>query len=196
MRRVLTFVGIGCGGLLGLLVLFVACSALLGGGGDENKETASSEDEKKKGTSSKKEEEETVGIGQLLTVGDVQWTVTDANYTSQLVQQGVSPNMAKSEQGNFVVVDFDFTNNGNEAVTLDNESLALIDSQGRESKTSADTSVYVPRERRLFLERMNPGVAKQGTAIFQVAPDASGFRLQAGDAKMFTNENGYVELGF
>jgi len=43
---------------------------------------------------------------------------------------------------------------------------------------------------------MNPGVAKQGTAIFQVAPDASGFRLQAGDAKMFTNENGYVELGF
>jgi len=115
---VLTFVGIGCGGLLGLLVLFVACSALLGGGGDENKETASSEDEKKKGTSSKKEEEETVGIGQLLTVGDVQWTVTDANYTSQLVQQGVSPNLAKSEQGNFVVVDFDFTNNGNEAVTL------------------------------------------------------------------------------
>jgi len=192
---VLTFAGIGCGGLLALLLLFVACSALLGGGGDENQETASSEDKKKKG-SKQKAEEETVAIGQPLAVGDVEWTITDVRIANELVQPGLSPKNAKSTQGSFVIVDFNFTNNGSEVVTLDNESLALVDNQQRESKTSADTSIYVPQERRLFLERINPGVAREGTAIFQVAPDASGFRLQAGDAKMFTNENGYVDLGF
>jgi hypothetical protein len=195
---VLTFAGIGCGGLLALLVLFVACNAIVGGGGDDAKDTASSgegEDKKKKG-SKQKAEEETVAIGQPLAVGDVEWTITDARVANELIQPGISPKNAKSTQGSFVIVDFNFMNNGSEVVTLDNESLALVDNQQRESKTSADTSIYVPQERRLFLERINPGVAREGTAIFQVAPGASGFRLQAGDAKMFTDENGYVDLGF
>jgi hypothetical protein len=131
-----------------------------------------------------------------VSVGDVQWTVTDAKPTNQLTQQGVSSQLAKTEQGNFVILDFEFTNNGSDAVTLDNESLALIDSQGRSSKASSDQAFYVPRDKQVFLERVNPGVAKQGEAIFQVAPDASGFQAQAGDAKMFTDKNGYVDLGF
>jgi hypothetical protein len=95
-----------------------------------------------------------------------------------------------------VILRFEFTNNGSEAVTLDNESLALIHNQGRYSKASTDQAFYVPQDKQVFLERVNPGVAKQGEAIFQVAPDASEFRVQAGDAKMFTDKNGYVDLGF
>jgi hypothetical protein len=81
-------------------------------------------------------------------------------------------------------------------VTLDTESLKLIDDQERESGASPEQRFYIPNDRKIFLERTNPGVTKQGEAIFQVAPDASGFRVQVGDARMFTNENGYVELGF
>jgi hypothetical protein len=95
-----------------------------------------------------------------------------------------------------VIVDFDFTNNGNDAITLDNESLALIDSEGLESKPSSDSFFYIPENRRIFLERINPGVTRQGEAIFEVAPGASGFQLQAGDADMWSDENGYVNLGF
>jgi hypothetical protein len=42
---------------------------------------------------------------------------------------------------------------------------------------------------------INPTVTEQGQAIFEVAPDVTGFRLQAGDVKLFTKEIGYVDLG-
>ena len=188
MPRFLKFSLIGCGGLVILGVLFVGCLAVIAGSGDDSKETGSSD---KKG----KAEEQTVAIGQPITVGSVTWTVAGARQANQLVQQGVSRN-PKTEQGNYVIVDFAFTNDGSEAVTLDNESLKLVDSQERESGTRAELSSYVPQEQRLFLERINPGVTEQGQAIFEVAPDAAGFRVLAGDAQMFSNEQGYVDLGF
>ena len=174
-----------------LLVLFVGCLAIITRGGDSSKETADGE---KKGTS--KNEAEAVSIGQPVTVGDVVWTVTDARRESQLFQEGVSPQFAKTAEGTYVIVDFDFTNNGNEAVTLNTESLKLIDSEGRESGASPEQVFYVPEDRKIFLERVNPGVTQQGQAIFEVAPGASNFRVEAGDTNMFTNESGYIDLGF
>ena len=153
---------------------------------------------KESGSSGKKgkAEEQTVAIGQPITVGDVTWTVTGTRQANQLSQQGTSPTNAKTEQGNYVIVDFTFTNDGSEAVTLDNESLKLVDSQERESGTRAELNSYIPQDQRIFLERINPGVTEQGQAIFEVAPGASGFRVLAGDAQMFSNEQGYVDLGF
>ncbi len=124
-------------------------------------------------------------------MGDVAWRVTEARQANQLTAQ-----YADTIQGNFIIANFDFTNNGSEPVTLDNDSLAVVDSEGRESKTEADYMRYSPKDRDIFLERVNPGVMQQGQAIFEVAPGASGFRLQAGDTKPFTEENGYVDLGF
>lgn len=191
-RRWIFLIGGGCLVLLVLVLLgFAGCFAILsnssGGGGSTSGSSKAKDSEAKQAA---------VGIGDPITVGDMTWTVTNARQENQLVQQGISRKNAKTEQGNFVVVDFDFTNNGKEAVTLDNESLALIDSEGRESKPSSDTSTYVPQDRRIFLERINPGVTRSGEAIFEVAPGSSGFQLQAGDANMFTDENGYVKLGF
>ena len=55
---------------------------------------------------------------------------------------------------------------------------------------------YIPPEQQLFLENVNPGVSKQGQAIFTVAPEASGFRLQVGDTNPFGGETGEIDLGF
>jgi Domain of unknown function (DUF4352) len=166
----------------------------LGRGASTSRTTSGNKEEKKKGA--KEKGEETVAIGQPLTMGDVRWVVTDARQIDQLVQQGISARNAKTEQGNYVIVDFAFRNDGSEAITLDNESLKLVDSQGRESGTRAELSSYVPEDRRIFLERINPGVTEQGQAIFEVAPGSSGFRVLAGDARMFSDEEGYVDLGF
>jgi hypothetical protein len=190
-RRWISFVGGGCVVLLVLaLIGLVGCFAVLGsvGGGGSDSSSSSS------GPGASKES--AVAIGEPVTVGDVTWTITDARQASQLRQPGVSKQFAKNEQGNYVVVDFDFINNGSESVTLDNESLALLDSSGNESKPSPDQSSFVPENRNIFLERINPGVTRQGEAIFEVAPGASGFQLQAGDTMPFTDKNGYVDLGF
>ncbi len=193
----------GCIVLVLLAVLLGGCVALIASIGpstdsksaSSESESKSSKEEQKSGSS--KEEQPTVAIGQPITVGDVTWRVTNARQANQLSQQDVPKQFADTEQGNFVVVDFDFTNNGNEPATLSTTSLALIDSQGRESEPDSDKFQYIPRDRNIFvLDRINPGVTRPGQAIFTVAPGASGFQLQVGDAKMFSDDNGYVDLGF
>jgi hypothetical protein len=128
--------------------------------------------------------------------GDATRRVTDAKQATRLTQPGVSSQFAKTEQGNFVIVDFDFINNGSDPVTLATQSLTVIDSEGRESNPDPEQFYYVTQDKQIFLENMNPGVTKHGETIFEVAPDASGFQLEVGDTNPFTDENVYVNLGF
>ena len=181
--------GIGGGCLvLILLLLLVAggCAALIAGsGGGKDSKSGSS-----------KGKQPAVAIGQPVTVGDVTWTVTNARQADQLRQEGAPKGAGKTEQGNFVIVDFDFTNNGNEPANLSTASLALLDSEGRESEPDSDKFLYIPRDRNVFvLDRINPGVTQQGQVIFTVAPGASGFTLQLGDGRALSNDTGQVNLG-
>jgi hypothetical protein len=179
----------GCVVLSVLLVIgFVGCLAVVGGLGCGGQESGS-------GAGAPGAGEPTVNIGQPVRVGDVSWTVTNATQANEISQRGFGQ-FGETKQGNFVIVDFTFTNNSNEAVTLDSASLALIDSSGRNSETDPDTFGYVPPSKDIFLENVNPGVARQGQVIFTVASGASGFKLQVGDTDPFSNENGYVDLGF
>lgn len=187
MPRWLAFTLLGCGGSLGLLMIlvtigFVGCAALVASSGSES-------------TSSQPvSKDSAVAIGEPVTVGDVVWTVTGAREAKSLEQQGVS--RGKADKGHFVIIDFTFTNNGDKPLTLDNASLALIDSEGRMSNPSPDQSYYVPSDLQISIDNINPGITKHGQSIFKVAPSASGFLLQAGDTNMFKDENGYVNLGF
>src|SRR5215204_3424122 len=134
----------------------------------------------------------TVEIGQPLTVGDVEWTVTNAYLANQLV----SPIDSGTKQGNFVVVNFQFKNNSNEGLTLSSDSLALLDGNGRRFKFDTDTYLYIEWSKALFRFEVPPGDSQQGQIIFKVAPDASQFQLQLGEETPFTNKSGYLNLGF
>ncbi|MBD0300230.1 MAG: DUF4352 domain-containing protein, partial [Nitrososphaera sp.] len=134
----------------------------------------------------------TVAIGQPLTVGDVEWTVTSAYLANQLV----SPIDSGTKQGNFLVVSFQFKNNSNEGLTLSSDSLALLDGNGRRFKFDTDTYLYIEWSQALFRFEVAPGDSQQGQIIFKVAPDASQFQLQLGEENPFTNNSGYVNLGF
>jgi hypothetical protein len=116
--------------------------------------------------------------------------VTNARQATELTGEFVEP-----KQGNFVIVDFDFTNNGDEPVTLDSASLALLDGEGRKFEADPDTFGYIDPSKDIFLNQVNPGVTQQGEVIYTVAPDASGFVLSAGDTQMFGGENVFVDLG-
>ena len=164
----------GCIVLPVLLVLgLFGCLAVIGGSGDEEPEPPS------------------VVQGEPLTVGDAVWTVTQARQANQLTAEFSEP-----EQGNFVIVNFDFTNNGSEPLTVDEGSLAVVDSEGRRNGADPDKFEYIPDDRFMFLENVNPGTTTKGQAIFTVAPDAAGFKLEAGDTAVFSDEVGYVNLGF
>jgi hypothetical protein len=195
--------------LLGLFVLLVACVALIGGDQDtapkddkaekaeQGGPTPAKKEEKKKETKKQQQKgrEQAVAVGQPVDVGEVQWTVTNAYRTNELSQEGFGQ-FGKTKTGDFVVVDLRFRNNGNEPARLTSNSVTLLDANGRESQPDTDTFGYIPQEKNILLEQVNPGVTRDARVIFSVAPDASDFTLELGDANLFSNENGYVDLGF
>lgn len=171
---------IGGGGCLVLVVLtlvgFAGCLAALGGGGGE--------------TAGDAQKVPTAKIGEPLRVGGITWVVQDAKTVTELTSSYEKP-----IRGNFVVVNFTFTNEGREAATLDTASMTLVDSEGRRNEADPDKFGYIPDGRNIFLENVNPGVTDQGQAIFTVAPGSTGFELELGDADLFSDTRGTVPLG-
>jgi hypothetical protein len=130
-------------------------------------------------------------VGQTATVGNVEWTVSDA-FMTELLRSG----FGTQKRGRFVVVDFTFTNNRPEEVTLDPElHMTLTDSQGREFGTDPDAYEFVPLRLDIFFEPVNPGVSTDGRVIYEVPPDATGFTLTVDDVELAVDESAVYDLG-
>ena len=132
------------------------------------------------------------GPGEEITVGDARWIVVGAKKKNELMPQG----SGAVRQGDFVVVNFEYTNNSDGPVTLRPSSMGIIEKGGRRFEVMDDMEGFVPPDRDPFSRPVDPGATLTGRAIFAVTPQASGFRLQLGDGQPFPPENAYVDLGF
>jgi hypothetical protein len=159
---------------------------------DANNEAKESEPQKEEPEPEKKPKPEPrYSVGQTAQVGNVEWKVKEAFLTNQL-----KSTFGTQKRGNFVVVDFTFTNNRPEEVTLDPEMhMILKDSQGREFGTDLDAYEFVPTDLDLFLEAVNPGLSADGRAIYEVAPDARGFTLTLDDVELMEDKSAVFDLG-
>jgi Glucodextranase, domain B/Domain of unknown function (DUF4352) len=129
-------------------------------------------------------------VGQTAQVANVQWRVSDAYLTNQL-----RSNFGTQKRGRFVVVDFTFTNNRDEEVTLDPElHMVLKDRTGREFGTDVDSWEFMPTNLNIFLEPVNPGISKNGRVIYQVPPDAWGFTLRLDDVEFWEEKSAVFDL--
>ena len=130
-------------------------------------------------------------VGQTAKVANVEWKVKEAFLTDQL-----KSTFDTQKSGNFLVIDFTFTNNRPEEVTLDPElHMILKDSQGREFGADIDAYEFVPTDLDLFLEAVNPGLSADGRVIYEVAPDAAGFTLTLDDVEMMEDKSAVFDLG-
>jgi hypothetical protein len=181
------------------LLLFVVVIVLAqGGGGDQQAadEGGGQDPEAKnppKGEKAKeqKPEPQKYSVGQTATVANVVWKVSDAYLTDQL-----KSTFGTQKRGRFVVVDFTFTNNRDEEVTLDPQlHMILKDSQGREFGSDPDAWEFVPTNLNLFLEPVNPGLSKDGRVVYQVPPDANGFTLTLDDVELMEDKTAVFDLG-
>ena len=137
----------------------------------------------------------TYGIGDTITVGDASWVVNNVERSGVLTDSfGARP----AREGNFLIVDFAYTNNGDKAKTLHQGALEVVDSSGRSSEPDTDTLLYIPNELNIFLEQVNPGVTENGRVIFSLSPDASGLKLVLKDTNLFKSARNQaeVDLGF
>ena len=140
---------------------------------------------------------ETASIEEPVTTGDVSWTITDANKVHEVSKYTFPP---ATEPGDFVTLTFEVENVSEEPVTLAEEEITLVDSEGRVYRAEPDINdAFVEHEKNvLFGEAslLEPGQKKEGKTNFQVLPEASGFRAHLGDTDPTTSEGEYVDLGF
>jgi hypothetical protein len=134
--------------------------------------------------------ESAASIGDPVSVGDAQWMVTDVVQSDMLVSR------LGTEEGNFIIVDVTFSNNSNQDVTLATPFLTLLDGQGREIEADIeDNFLHVYADENMFVDHVKPGATKEGKVIFSVDPDASGLKLQVGEARFASNKTAYIDLG-
>ena len=203
---------VGCAGIVIVLLLFVGCLSLLTNGGDDiadnnppAKEEAEKEVEKEKQQPAANEQvdkqtdeqaeenpEKVYGIGDEVGVGDVAYTVTEAQSATELTD---TYEIDPPKTGNFVVIDFLFANNGEKPVNLSDIGLYLYDSKERQYETDSEMFGYIPEEKDIFLlERINPGLTQEAQVIYSVPPDASGFELEVASG-FFQSEVARIDIG-
>jgi hypothetical protein len=180
-------------------VFLVLLAAFVGGCGREDSgsqtEEATEQDwagqESAETTTEPAEAEAAASIGEPVTVGDVQWTVTDAQQLVELLSI-----KGEYEQGSFVIMDVTFSNSSNQDVTLATPFFTLIDSRGREFEPEIEYNfTYLYPEENMFVEPVDPGSYKEGKIIFGVEPGSSGLRLRVGEARFASDETALIDLG-
>jgi hypothetical protein len=196
----------GCLGIIGLFILVIIIAAALSGGGGETAgsgggggdavEKLKQKDQKQQAAQQEKPQAEKpkpkpeYSVGQTATVGNVEWKVSDAFLTNQL-----KSNFGTQKRGRFVVVDFTFTNNRGEEVTLDPElHMILKDSRGREFGTDSDAWEFVPTDLNIFLTPVNPGVSTNGRVVYEVPADAKDFTLTLDDVELMEDKSAVFDL--
>jgi hypothetical protein len=129
------------------------------------------------GTTTQSAGEITCEIGQECDLGESSVTVTSAEQV-----QGID-DMGEMLEGNFVVVEFEYTYGGGTSTDLDEPYFELLDGEGNVYSLDFDaTSSYgIENDRSLIYETVQPGVPAPGTAIFEVAAGATDFTLLVAD---------------
>ena len=107
-----------------------------------------------------------IGTGNDLTIEKVETT-------DVLTSEFSSP-----KQGDFVVVDYSYTYNGNQAVTMDDYPWIVQDDEERTYRYDFDsTNEYVSDPIAGVYAEFQPGIPQEGRVIFQVAPDSENLSL-------------------
>ena len=173
-------------------IVFLAMVAALGVGcGGEQASDSSADDQGGAEQTTGSTEKSVASIGEPVTVGNVQWTVTKGEWTDILV----SPRWGDDE-GNFVILDVDFSNNSNQDLRLATPFMTLVDSQGREFEPDIEMNAFhLWGEENMFVGKVEPGTRKEGRIIFPIEADSSGLKLRVGGAEFASKETRYIDLG-
>jgi len=128
-------------------------------------------------TESAKEESETeevvkaYGVGDVVVVGDVEYTLNSVELADTLGNEYLSV----TPQGKYLVVNLTVKNNGNEALMVDSSLFTLKDGE-KTFEADSEASMYANQDESgnsigFFLEEMNPDISMDGTIAFDVSEE-------------------------
>ncbi len=151
----------GCGGCLGifiiLAIIFGSCSAIFVGSVDEEINGTKEEQKKNKKTSEKRYK-----VGDEVTIKDVKFKLVDASYTDERNE------FAEVEADKVLVVDMEFTNNGDEDIPVGTDVKAYADGKQLESYPVTDE----------LMDGLSPGRSIQGKTGFAITGNPNKLELE------------------
>jgi hypothetical protein len=176
---------------LASIVFLAVVAAFVAGCGGEQASDSSADDQGGAKQTTESTEKPVASIGEPVTVGSVQWTVTKGEWSDILVSEHWG-----NDEGNFVILDVDLSNNSNQDLRLATPFLALVDSEGREFEPDIEMNFFhLWGEENMFVGKVEPGTRKEGKVIFPIDPDSSRLKLRVGGAEFGSNETRDIDLG-
>lgn len=161
------------------LIAIIFVGAALGGGDErldsetpestvvKNTESANSSDNVSELESEPVDEVEevelVVGMGQEINVGKVAYIVNSMETASN-----VGGEWGQNSKGTYLIVNLTVTNNGDDALTVDNSLFKLIN-DGKEYDSDSAAGIYANEEHSFFLESINPELSLTGDVVFDVS---------------------------
>ena len=125
--------------------------------------------------------------------------VSSITITSAKQAQTINTSPGDTFEGNFVIVEFDYTYGGSAPADTGEPPFQVYDGDNNAYSLHFEaTSAYgIDHDRTLILTTVQPGVPTQGTAIFEVSPDAEDFTLLVADLiSPQTNKAAEIPLPF
>ncbi|EKN67498.1 DUF4352 domain-containing protein [Schinkia azotoformans] len=192
------FLKLGCGGLIGVIVLIIVIGALFG---DDSKKTTNVEKEAVEATATKsnegKKEESTTeeakkaSIGEELTIGKAVFKVNSMEETNKITAgNGMFKYTPDSEGAVFLIVNVTVKNNGTEMIQTDSSFFKLKATSGA---TYSPSSIIVADGKFFTFEGINPGLALTGNVVFEVPASLTGLDLQV-QTGFWGTETGIINL--
>jgi len=117
------------------------------------------------------EEEVVFKVGDVVSVGDMEYTV----HGTELLDSVGNEYLSQDAQGKYLVVDLTVKNNGNEAVMVDSSFFTLKDGE-KTFEADSEASMYANQDESgnsigFFLENLNPDIEMQGKIVFDVSEE-------------------------
>lgn len=197
--------------IFGVLILFGACSALLGGEEntstteESNTEKAASEKSEEESTEeetteesteeTKEEDTKTAGVGETLTVDGIDFTVNE-----WYQQDTVGDVMTSNANDTYLILDVTVKNNQNEAAMLMNDFFKIVIGESTyepdgAASTTANQAIS-PDNLGLLGEELNPGSSRNALIVYDVTQEVvddpeKQLQVQSG---MFGTQTGLINL--
>lgn len=153
---------------------------------DEEKVEASTETKKEE----PKKEAKVSGVGEVVKVGDVEFTVHGVT-----TAKNVGGEYGSKSQGTYLILDTTVTNKGNEAITTDTSFFKLLVGE-KTYEADGEASIYANTDTNFFLEQINPDLSAKGLVVFDVTDEviANPELLMQVSTGFFGTETGTIKV--
>ena len=129
----------------------------------EDVDASEPKDENEPGEVEEEPVEKTYSVGDLVNVGTVSYLVNGIDTATN-----IGGEYGQNSKGTYLLVNVTVTNNGDEALTVDNSLFKLLN-DGKEYDSDSAAGIYANDDSSFFLESVNPELSLTGNVVFDVS---------------------------